>query len=259
MNLVDRVIHSLRAHHDQLATLVTTLDEAGLTRPSAATEWRVCDVLSHLGSGAEIMLRPLAAAVAGTPVPEGANQEVWDRWNALSPVDQALGFVEHDRRLVETLEGLDHDVRASLLVDLGFLPTPVPLVVAAGMRLNEVALHHWDVVAGLDATATLDRDAAEVLLELFCGPLAVLLGWVGRPEALDEVAVVAFEHHGLTIAEDVALVAEPPMAPTAFFTGPVEAAVRLIAGRLGPAHTPEEVAVSGNVTLDDLRRVFAGY
>lgn len=259
MTLVDRVIASLRHHHDLLARLVPTLDDEALTSPSAATEWRVCDVLSHLGSGAEIMLRPLAAAVAGTPVPEGSNEEVWDRWNALSPRDQATGFVEHDARLVDTLEALDADTRESLSVDLGFLPAPVPLAVAAGMRLNEVALHTWDVLAGLDVTATLDEEAAEVLLELLTGPLGMMLTWAGKPEELDERAVVALEGHGLTIAEDVSLVAEPPVAPTAHFSGPVESAVRLIAGRLRPTTTPASVEVTGNVTLDDLRRVFPGF
>jgi uncharacterized protein (TIGR03083 family) len=259
MTLVDRVIHSLRHHHDRLAAIVPTLDDEALTSPSAATEWRLCDVLSHLGSGAEISLRPIAAAATGTAVPESSNEAVWDRWNAMSPRDQAIGFVEHDQRLVETLEGLDHDARASLQVDLGFLPAPVPLEMAAGMRLNEVALHTWDVLAGLDAGVGLDDEAAEVLLELLCGPLGMLLSWTGKPDNLAERAVVAFEGHGLTIAESVSLVNEPPIAPTAHFTGPVEAAVRLIAGRLGPTYTPESVAVSGNVTLDELRTVFPGF
>ncbi len=48
-------------------------------------------------------------------------------------------------------------------------------------------------------------------------------------------------------------------APTATFTGPLEAAMRLIAGRLGPTHTPSDVTVTGNVTLEDLRAVFPGY
>ena len=262
MSLVDRVIASLRHHHDLLARLVPTLDEAALTSPSAATEWRVCDVLSHLGSGAEITLRPLAAAAAGTPAPEAANQEVWDRWNAMSPAEQATGFVTADARVVEALEALDDDERASLSVDLGFLPAPVPLLMAAGMRLNEVALHTWDVLAGLagsDDPIPLDEEAAEVLLELYTGPLAMMTAWAGKPDELDEVTIVAFENHGLTIAEEIVLVAEPPVAPTAHFAGPVEAAVRLITGRLRPDTTPEGVGVTGNVTLDDLRRVFPGY
>lgn len=262
MSLVDRAIASLRHHHDLLARLVPTLDEAALTSPSAASEWRVCDVLSHLGSGAEITLRPLAAAVAGEPAPPAANQEVWDRWNAMSPADQATGFVTADARVVETLEGLDDDQRAAVSVDLGFLPAPVPLETAVGLRLNEVALHSWDVLAGLAGPGTdtpLDEEAAEVLLELYAGPLAMMTGWIGRADALEQPAVVALEGHGLTVGDEIALVAEPPVAPTATFAGPAEAAVRLLTGRLGPDTTPEGVDVTGNVTLDDLRRVFAGF
>lgn len=259
MSLVDRVISSLRDHHDRLAELVPTLDEAALTSPSGATDWRICDVLSHLGSGAEISLRPVAAAAAGVEAPPAANQEIWDRWNAMTPLDQAAGYVEHDARLVEALEALDADAREGLQVDLGFLPAPVPLVMAAGMRLNEVALHTWDVEVGLDRTATVDAAAAEVLLDLLAGPMGMLLQFSSKPERLGERAVVAVEGHGLTIDESVELVAEPPVAPTATFTGPTESVVRLIAGRLGPTTTPASVEVSGNVSLDDLRLVFPGF
>ena len=41
--------------------------------------------------------------------------------------------------------------------------------------------------------------------------------------------------------------------------GPHEAAVRLISGRLKDGYTADEVTVSGNVDLDDLRRAFPGY
>ena len=50
-----------------------------------------------------------------------------------------------------------------------------------------------------------------------------------------------------------------PADPTATFAGPLEAAIRLIGGRLRPATTPESVKVTGALSLDDLRRVFPGY
>lgn len=259
MSLIEHTVMSLRTHHDDLAGLIATLDDAALVGPSGASEWRVCDVLSHLGSGAEIMLRPLSAGIAGAPAPDGDNQAIWDRWNAMTPRDQAMAFVEHDARLVATLEALDSDALASTLVDLGFLPAPVPLVVAAGMRLNEVAQHAWDVRVGLRPDSTLDREAADVLLELFAGPIGFLLGFAGRPDALGAPAVVAVLGHGLMIEDAVALVAEPPVAPTATFTGTPESFVRLLGGRLRPEHTPQDVEVSGNVTLADLRAVFPGY
>ncbi|WP_137295231.1 maleylpyruvate isomerase family mycothiol-dependent enzyme [Nocardioides dongxiaopingii] len=259
MTLVDRVISSLRSRHDDLAGLVATLDDAALTGPSGASEWRVCDVLSHLGSGAEITLRPVVVAATGTEPPTDGNQAIWDRWNALSPREQASGFIERDEVLVATLEGLDDDQRRSVSIDLGFLPAPVPLEVAAGMRLSEVALHEWDVRAGVVADAVLDEEAAGTLLELHAGPMAMMLGFSSRPDAVAEPVVLAVAGHGLSIGDAVTLVAEPPVAPTATFNGPVEAFVRLLAGRLGPGHTPDDVEVVGNTTLDELRGVFPGY
>ncbi|WP_134765925.1 maleylpyruvate isomerase family mycothiol-dependent enzyme [Nocardioides sp. 1609] len=259
MTLADRVISSLRSRHDDLAGLVATLDDAALTAPSGASEWRVCDVLSHLGSGAEITLRPVAMAATGAEVPSDGPQAVWDRWNALSPREQATGFIEHDEVLVATLEGLDDEQRRLLQVDLGFLPAPVPLVLAAGMRLSEVAHHDWDVRVGFDPEAGLDEEAAGTLLELHAGPMAMMLGFSSRPDAVAEPVVLAVAGHGLSIGDGVELVAEPPVAPTATFNGPVEAFVRLLAGRLGPEHTPGDVEVAGNVTLDGLRAVFPGY
>ena len=46
----------------------------------------MAQVLSHLGSGAEIAHAGYRAALDGTPAPEQEfNQGVWDRWNARSP------------------------------------------------------------------------------------------------------------------------------------------------------------------------------
>ena len=46
---------------------------------------------------------------------------------------------------------------------------------------------------------------------------------------------------------------------TATFDGPLEAGIRLMAGRLRPEHTPAGIEVTGDVTLDELRKVFPGY
>ncbi|MBB6625996.1 maleylpyruvate isomerase family mycothiol-dependent enzyme [Nocardioides sp. KIGAM211] len=252
-DLADRSIAALRAHHDELAALVATLDDDALAGPSGASEWTVAQVLSHLGSGAEINL----GSVTGTPTD---NQQVWDRWDAASPREQADGFVEHDARLVETFEAYDADERATRTVDLGFLPEPVPLVTALGMRLNEVAAHAWDVTVGIDPAATLRADSAALLAEHFSGGIGFLLGFVGKPDRLAEPATVALGDSGYAVVVDdgVRLVTEAG-APTATLEGPLEAGVRLLSGRLKPEHTPAGVDVSGNVTLAQLREVFPGY
>lgn len=253
-----RAVSTLRAHHHELAALVAALSDEQLTAPSGAAQWRICDVLSHLGSGAEIMLQPLQAAIVGEPVGESRNQEVWDRWNAAPPQEQASWFVQHDAALVTALESLSDEQHETLRLELGFLPEPVPMEVYAGLRLNEVAQHTWDVVVGLDPHATLDEEAAEVLLELYAGPLGFVLGSSALPEAAPEPAVVAILDRGLIIADTVSVEDERPIAPTATLVAEPEAVVRLLGGRLTAPYTPETVAVTGNVTLDDLRAVFPG-
>jgi uncharacterized protein (TIGR03083 family) len=256
-SLPDRTIAALRANHDRLAAAVASLDEARLTGPSGASEWTIADVLSHLGSGAEIGWYPVKAAATGERIDAPDNQEVWDRWNSMTPADQASSFVASDEQSVSTFERLSPEQRTSLQIDLGFLPEPVPLATALGMRLNEQALHAWDVEVGLDPAATLTDESAELLAEHFSSTMTFLLGFVGKPEGVGP-ARVGLGGYTIVIADSVSL--EPGSDDiTATFEGPLEAGIRLLAGRLTPEHTPSGVAVSGNLTLDELRAAFPGY
>src|SRR3954469_15600188 len=100
-NLASRTIAALRGEHDALASTVPALTAEQLTGPSGASDWTVADVLSHLGSGAEITLAGFRAALGEADEPgPGFNEGVWDRWNALSPQDQAAGWIESDNALV---------------------------------------------------------------------------------------------------------------------------------------------------------------
>ena len=259
--LADRTIAGLRAGHDVLVALVPDLTDEQLRSPSGAAQWSVAQVLSHLGSGAEIGLGHLAAARVGGPLlDQDANQRVWDRWNALSPREQATGFVEHNARLVAAYEALTATERESVRLDFGFLPAPLPVAAAAGMRLNESTLHSWDVRAGFDPAATVPEDAARLLIEHLAGDLGFMTGFTGKADALAKPATVQVGDGGLglVIADEVA-VTTAVTDPTATFVGPLDAVLRLIGGRLGPARTPAGVEVIGDVTLDDLRAVFPGY
>ncbi len=258
-SFVDHAIAVLRDHHDRLAKTVADLTPEQLEAPSAAADWSVAQVLSHLGSGAEIFHPLYAAGIAGETPPESDNQAVWDRWNASSPQEQADGFLEHDERLVALLEATTPEQRASVRVDLGFLPEPAPLSLALGMRLNEVAAHGWDVLAGLDHEESLDAEAADLLLQQYAGEGGYMLGFIGKADQLSEPAVVGFGDYVLSIDESAALEARAAQQLTATFEGPPEAAVRLLTGRLKPGFTADGISVSGNVSLDDLRRVFPGY
>jgi hypothetical protein len=68
-SLADQVIAALRSGHDDLAGYAQGLAETALTGRSGASEWDVAQVLGHLGSGAEIGLARLEAALAGDGPP----------------------------------------------------------------------------------------------------------------------------------------------------------------------------------------------
>jgi uncharacterized protein (TIGR03083 family) len=258
-SLADQTIVAIRQLHDELAELVPSLTHTQLTGPSGASEWTIAQVLSHLGSGAEIGLATYHTALETAPEPgPDFNQSVWDRWNAMSPEDQASSFLEADTTLVETIEALTPDQRENLEIKLGFIPYPLSVATIAGMRLNEVALHGWDVQVALDAKATLSEGTATVLAQQLSGSMDFMLGFIGKADALAHSTIVDAHGFGLVIDETVNL-APKVEDPTATFEGPIESLIRLIAGRLSEAHTPAAVNVDGNVSLDDLRLVFPGF
>jgi uncharacterized protein (TIGR03083 family) len=254
--LVDHTITALRSEHDKLTGLVRTLTDDQLALTSGAAEWTVAQALSHLGSGAEIGRAPIARA-AGETVTAEDNQTIWARWDASAPRAQAEGFLEHNSRWLDTVEALTPEQRTSLTVDLGFLPEPVPLLTALGMRLNEVANHSWDVRVAFDPEAGVDADSAAVLVDLLTGPLGFMLGFLAKPAELTAPVSVAIPGAGLVI-DDAVTVVDHLESPSATFNGPQEAFVRLISGRL-KAPYDKNVTVEGPITLDDLRRVFPGF
>lgn len=262
MSSADQVIAALHSGADQLVPVVRSLTPEQLTGPSAASEWTVAQVLSHLGSGAVITLAGLDAALAGRPNPGmEANQEVWGRWNAMSPQEQQDGFLAANADLLARYDSLDAGTRSTLTIDMGFLPQPVDLATAATFRLSEFSLHSWDVRVALDPTAVVHPDAVPLLL----GQVGFMLGWIAKPAALDGATVNALvqvtdpdQEFGLTLGESSSL-GEVPAEPDATLELTAEAWLRLATGRLTAEHTPAGVGVTGALTLEQLRRVFPGF
>lgn len=259
----DRTISALRTGHDDLVARVGAMTTDDLTGPSAASEWTVAQVLSHLGSGAEIMLATLASALEGDAgLGDGYNQRVWDRWNAMAPGEQADGLISANEELVGRFEGLDQATKATLRIDLGFLPEPVDVATVAALRLSEFTYHSWDIRVMSDPAAALAPDALEPMLEL----LSMLIGFLGHADVFDgepgdlTVRTTAPDRtFGLQLRDAVALV-DTPAQPSGVLDTPAESWLRLTAGRLAPRHTPPEVRLaSDTVTLHDLRRAFPGF
>lgn len=256
--LVDQSIAALRARHDELEAVISKLTPEELAGPSGASEWSVAQVFSHLGSAAEIMLSTISTA-AGISVAKQENQDVWDRWSAASPEEWASGFLEHDERLVAALEGITPEQRQIATVELGFLPEPVQLATPIGMRLNEIAAHGWDIRVAIDPDAAIDTESADLLAQHFSGGLGFLLGFAGKADRLSDEATIAVGDYQLVVDDGVRVLEGSDAPATAAFSGPLEAVIRLLSGRLKPEHTSADVEVTGNVTLEELRNVFPGY
>jgi uncharacterized protein (TIGR03083 family) len=253
-----RWIAALRRSHDDLVAFTGDLTGEQLRGPSGCSNWTLAQVLSHLGSGAEIGLTTLEANLAGLEPPgSDANQAVWDRWNAMTPEQQAAEFVSRNEAFVRAWEGADERP-----ITLPFLPEPITLAEAAGFRLSEHVVHSWDVRVGLDDGATLPADAAGLLaqrLELMAGWLGQADRWSGGPQVVRVDTTDPADAYTLEVGAAVSFADGAPAAAATTLTLPTEALLRLVYGRLPARWTPASATIEGPLTLDDLRAVFPGF
>jgi uncharacterized protein (TIGR03083 family) len=255
-------LDALAGSHDHLCDLVGELEEATLLGPSYDDEWTVAGVLSHLGSGAEIIGGTVDAVVAGEapPSPESF-PGIWARWGAMGPREVRDAALSADGGLIEKLEHLGDALDEFEYTLFGRLR--VDAVGLLRVRLSEHALHTWDIAVALDPDARVDPDAVALLVDW----LASLAPRLGKAERADlprpfsvRVSVTEPDRElRLDVADDVTLADARdarPVPPTLHV--PAEALLRLVYGRLDPAHAPT-VAREERPTLDTLRQVFPGF
>ena len=248
---------ALHASVARLDAIVGGFDADGIRAQAYPTEWSVADVLGHLGSAAVINQARLDAVLAGTDLADDFPQRVWDEWNAKDPDAKATDGLRADRACLDQMESLSDADRARVQYSLG--PMTVDFARHVQLRLNEHALHTWDIEVVLDPNATLPTDAAAFIVD----QLGMLAQWTGKPTGIEhDVQVHTVDPtRDFTIALGADRVALTPYEPTVSNRDvpnlliPAEAFVRLVYGRLDPAHTP---AVRGDADLDELRRAFPG-
>jgi len=248
-------IAALRHSQDQLASIVQPLSSEQL-RGSSYHSWTIAQVLGHMGSQAEIFMGWATNALEGTePAGQEAMQAIWDAWDARRREEQAADSLRYNERLVRRFEEFSDDELTRMHLNLFGMEldaTGLPR-----LRLAEHAVHTWDIAVALDPAAQIAPDAGALLIDT----LDFLASRVGK--SLDR----AFRLHVLTSepARDFSLRVEYAVELTSWEDGPAdgelripaEAFVRLVYGRLDPAHTPE-TTLTGRVTLDDVRSVFPG-
>jgi uncharacterized protein (TIGR03083 family) len=248
-------IDALRHSHERLQAIVEPLDLRQLEQPCYASKWSIAQVLSHLGSQAEIFGMFLAAGLSGEEPPgREAFGPIWDSWNARSPQAQAADALSADQATLEQFESLDADQLAGLHMRLFGMDMDATAI--ARMRVAEHAIHTWDVAVALDPATTIAPDAVALLIDT----LGQFVARGGKPDGVERQLRVSTtdpeRSFVLRTGEAVTLTPADGEEGLPELRLPAEALIRLAYGRLDPAHTPQ-VQASG-VDLDELRAIFPG-
>ncbi len=251
------LIGVLRNSHERLAGLVRPLTPDQLRAQSYDTDWTIAQVLSHLGSGAEIATLSLAAALGGRDqLDQGAFPAIWDTWNNRTPELQAADCLIWDGEHVSRLEQLTGAELDSIGLD--FFGRQLDAAGLIRLRLSEHAIHVWDVAVSIDPGATVADDAIAPAME----QIAQLLPFVAKPAGDSfRVRLRTTAPDGDYLLEVGESVTWSDWAEGSDTDGeirlPAEALLRLFYGRLDPEHTPEYSATG--IDLDRLRAVFPGF
>jgi uncharacterized protein (TIGR03083 family) len=251
-------VQALRHSHDSLRALVEPLTDDQLEQRSYCTDWSIAQVLSHLGSQAEISGLWLDAGLTGQDPPgRDAFPPIWDAWNARSPREQADDSLQANEAFVQRLELLDADQRERFHLEM--FGMDLDTAGLARMRLSEHAIHSWDVAVALDPAARVAPEAVDLIVNAL-GPLAARSGKPDGTKLRLHVSASGPQRDftlesGETVTLTPSAAGEDAGLPELRL--PAEALVRLVYGRLDPGHTPP-VETRG-VDLDELRRMFPGF
>jgi uncharacterized protein (TIGR03083 family) len=248
-------IATLRRSHDNLVSIVQPMTPEQVRDRSYCRDWTTAQVLSHLGSGAEVALMSLPGAL-GDDFPK-----VWDVWNAKGPDEMAADGLESDERHVQRLEQLSDEELAAARMD--FFGMQLDAAGIIRLRLGEHVVHTWDVAVMQDPSAAVQADAVALLIDNVPQFLAPRLGKaLAEPFRVRITTTQPHRDYLLTSGEAVSVVNWPGEdavdGDVPHVTMPAEALLRLSYGRLDAEHTPSSVSGDDD-TLDKLRQMFPGF
>lgn len=250
----------LRASHRRLEDATRSLSDAEIAGPSYCTDWSTAQVLSHLGSGAEVFGLILNAGLAGAETPGREEfSKIWDVWNAMSPTEQAHNSLIADEAFLDRVASLPAAELDAMRMTLFGGRADATRVLE--MRLGEHAIHTWDVIVIRDPDAEVAPDAVAWIVDRL-EPLAARSGKTdGGPLEVDITTTDPDRVFRLSVADAVTLLPADSgrtQPATARVHMPSSALVRLVYGRLDPGHTPAAVTTDG-IDMDTLRSIFPGF
>jgi uncharacterized protein (TIGR03083 family) len=254
-------LRALHATSERLDGQVGSLSEKDLARPSFAEGWSIAQVLSHLGSGAEIGAMLVERGLKGWtngPIRDDV-LPIWQRWDAMGPLEQRATWQDANARHLGLLDSLDATEHASVKVP--YFAGLLSVADYAGYRLSEQSVHGWDIAVALNATAIIPADE----LRLLWKRLDLVATRFRDADTLSRLApaqlavTLTDEQRTLLLDLDSELHIYPanPADPVGTVTGTADAILRLVYGRHRPR--ADVVTAAGPLTVDDLRALFPGF
>jgi uncharacterized protein (TIGR03083 family) len=171
------VVGLIRTEASQLRDFMTGLDTAAWARPSACTGWTVGDVFAHVTQGARNWSATITRAMAGDANPplgeqalrpgergsEATAQRAITFRQELGEAGLLQAFANGYQNLHQVLLGLQpEDWDRPCYHRRGVLPTRDYV----GLRLQELAIHGWDIRSAFDSAATVSERPLPALVGL---------------------------------------------------------------------------------------------
>jgi len=229
-------VDALRFSVARLRDIASGMTDATLTSPGYPSEWSIAQVLSHLGSAAVIMQRRLEDTVAGRTTPDDFAPSVWNTWNAKTPTEQRDDALAADAELLRGIDAVTAEQRSAFAFTMG--PISVGFSQFIDLRLNEHAMHTWDIDVTMNPAATIPTRVAGLVVD----NLELIARYTGKPTGETATITVNTAHpsRGFTVRltpDSVTFRPGGPM-PDPDLELPAEALARLVYGRLDAEHTP---------------------
>ena len=167
-NPMSELIELVNSEASRLGGFLSQLDEASWSRDSACEGWKVGDVLGHLASGGATWANTITRAINGDAGPPEGGAFLQPGERGSSVIAQAAIAINQEMgaKLLDTFsEGYDRlrQVMAGLKPEDWDKPCfhrrgPMPLRDYVAVRLQELAVHSWDIRSGLDPSAQISQE-----------------------------------------------------------------------------------------------------
>lgn len=168
-NPMSELIELVNSEASRLGQFLSQLDDASWSRDSACEGWKVGDVVGHLASGGATWSNSITRAIIGDSGPPVGGAFLQPGERGSSTIAQAAIAIHQEMgtKLLDNFsEGYDRlrQVMAGLTAEDWEKPCfhrrgPIPVRDYVAVRLQELAVHGWDIRSGLDSSAQMSQES----------------------------------------------------------------------------------------------------